>query len=214
MTAHHIIELSACIAGLLFFFLSKQRKYKRFFLWLTIYVSAAFAADFGGQIYHDNISYNNGWLFNIYDILKYPLLFYLFGLINSLSSRFMRVCYGLYFLCLTIDIINLTTINDLLSFSTIAADIILIFLCLQYYYSLLKTPDQKSLLKYPYFWFANGVLFYFLCVLPYHILWTPMAMKQIDYDRRFYDIIINIAIFLHYACFSITFYLCRFQSRK
>jgi hypothetical protein len=214
MKFYHVIELSALVLGVTV--LSTARKCYTFYAKsLIIYIVLAFFFDYGGEIiFRYNISPNNGWLFNLYDIIKYPLLFYLFFLTGYFKKKKIVTLVCICLIALIMDGFSIISFNSFLSFYTIFADLLLIYLSLDYYYRILKTPEHKSLLVQPFFWFANGILFYFLCVLPYHVLWTPMASQQIDYDRRFYEVIFNIAIFLHYSCFSISMWLCKYPKSK
>lgn len=210
MNVHHFIELSAAIIGISFI----RKNPSRFFILLLAYLVLSFVVDLTGNIIYLYVSSNNGWLYNIYDVIKHLLLIFLFIMISNRSKKSFWPYAGIYCGILIFDITQASTINDFFAFSTITADLLLIFLSLQFYYRLLKNPEYRSLLKHAYFWFANGVFFYFLCVLPYHVLWTPMVMKELDYDRTFYDIIINIAIVLHYTCLSIAFTVCKYQKAK
>ena len=98
------------------------------------------------------------------------------------------------------------------SFSYCTGCLLIVLVCVYYFYELFQLPNTINLLKEPAFWICSGLLFF--CTVSFPLLGltnyiyriSPIIIKNLL-------LILNLMNVLLYAMFTIAF-LCRFNYRK
>lgn len=89
----------------------------------------------------------------------------------------------------------------------------IVFTCI-YFHELLKyNIEDLEIARYPYFWIATGLLFYYLGMFAFFVSFEYMAYRNNYAYFSFFKIISLISNIILYSCFSIAF-LCNKQTAK
>lgn len=181
---------------------------------VLFYVIISVLTDFLGYIIAVFYKTQNGILFNFYDVFKYLFLFFFFRVhMNVFKNVFFFIVLVLYITFLFYDLTTLQSWHDLLIYSTIIGDLMLVFVALSFFRKLLLKPEFENVLLVPEFWLSIAILIYFLGILPYHLSWKFMVFKNVDSTGKLYVKLLAILIALHYLSFTVSFLLWRFQKK-
>jgi len=211
MPVYLMIEFICLFTGLILFKANLKTKTGRLILF---YVAVSVITDFIGYLIAVIYKTENGILFNFYDVFKYLFLFSFFRFqLNSLNNYLFSTGLILYIVSLCYDISILQSPHDLMIYSTITGDLMLVFISLSFFRQLLLKPEFENVLFVPDFWVSIAVLIYFLGVLPYHLSWKFLVFKNVDASGKLYVILLAILIALHYLAFTVSFLLWKFQRK-
>ena len=98
------------------------------------------------------------------------------------------------FILLSINFwLSLDTISKAISFQSSFETILLLPVCLIYFYLLLKNPPVLILTREPFFWIVIGILFLLICITPFYLMisyFKPTPEMQIV-DHIAYMIIVG-----------------------
>ncbi len=113
------------------------------------------------------------------------------------------------------SLINTFFVQGLIEFSSLnvaIGSLIIIVLCIYYFYELFLMPQFVNLLHQPSFWICTGLLFFYACSFPVFGFtnFVGSLPKVIRHNLAF---LLNILNLLLYSMFSIAF-LCRLRITK
>ena len=159
--------------------------------------------------------YDNALPFNILMVIS--SLFFIWFLSTAKEMVSVRKwLFGLNSLFAVFSITNLVFFQGLSrynSFSESLADIIIALICCYFLFTLVQSNTHMSLLRFDYFWIANGLLFYCLgSAMLYQFSYLLM-----DYDRLTH---IDIGTFINYALNIILYtsliigFICKRQATR
>jgi hypothetical protein len=149
------------------------------------------------------------WLANIGLIIEfsfYGLFFYqvLRGVFIKNLIRVFLVTFPLF------SIYNITLGQGLHVFNHhtfIFGGVMVVMLCVMYFYELMRSPSYVDIIREPVFWIATGVIFFYIGTLPYFGL-INYLFKHFPEIAKSYFVIVKVLNILLYILFTIA-YLCR-----
>lgn len=113
------------------------------------------------------------------------------------------------------SLINTFFIQGLDSFSSLnvaLGSLIIVVLCIYYFYELFLMPHFVNLLQQPSFWICTGLLFFYACSFPV-FGFTNFVGSLPRVFRHNFAFLLNVLNLLLYSMFSIAF-LCRLRITK
>lgn len=131
-------------------------------------------------------------------LIEYPILCYLIA-VNAKLKLIKRI---ILFSVIPFEIAAIFNwyyfekFSERVSITTTIESIPLILFCLYFFYELLQNPPILKLSKESSFWVATGILFLFVCILPYYL-----AYKYFDkiYEMQLFDYAGYIIIMILFA---------------
>lgn len=157
---------------------------------------------------HTPFTRSNQWFYILFHLASY--LFYLWFFFNALSSagahKIVKIFLWVYIGFSAINYCFIQGPLQLNTFSDLFACFMMVFLCITYYYQLLRAPVFLPLHTQPLFWIITGLLIYHLGSMMGLFLINLMNFISIDQAMNIL-IIIQIAAILMYINYSIAF-LC------
>jgi len=157
---------------------------------------------------------NNLTIYNFFTTFEFWFYFWVLSrvLINPRVKTFIRWAMVIYPIVAVINILYLEGMN---SFHTVTYSIgclIIVMLCIYFFFELFRMPKSIKLQNNPAFWICSGLLFFYCCGFPLFAMvkfWSGVSGVFI----KNFDSIINILNIFLYSLFSIAF-LCRIKIRK
>ena len=205
-----ISEWVALIAAL--FFLNKTTIWRWFIIILIVTILTEFTAWYTTSILKKS---NNFWIYNIYDLINGVFCIWIFTKAEPLLKSRMKlyICLALFLGFCFFNLLFFQGINVYNDRNEVFGDILLAIISCYFFYNLLKEENYRNLLKYEYFWYANGILF--------SSLGSVVLYLFIDYLWAFYKHThVNIYGYINYglnvllySCFIIAF-ICRNRNTK
>ncbi|GAA4273886.1 hypothetical protein U6A24_01900 [Aquimarina gracilis] len=163
-----IIELVSAILGTIFYSKYKNSvlKFFLFYLWFIVLLEIS-----GYIIVEYRLVENNAWLFNLFYLISFTFLFYLYSAIvkNKKKKRIIQFSSILYLL---IFVINGFFENYLTSSQTIpfiVASALLIVAIIFYFVGILSTEKVLHAKKNLLFWISIGFLLFYAGSIPFRI---------------------------------------------
>jgi len=200
-----IAELTACIAGFVYWKKIKSTYWRFFPLYLGIIVIAEII---GTYLNARKMSHYTVVIFS-YGIIPLEIFFFLWLFYNEfkkLNVKWLSVAGGfMYILCFLTDILFVSRHNYwFLSFSYTAGILILVIHILSFLFRLAKSDEVLSIKTNMMFWVCLGLLVFYLCSLPFFGMGNFLL-------KNYNNIFINYArltfVFncMMYALFTIAF---------
>jgi len=157
---------------------------------------------------------NNMTLFNPLTVLQYCFYFFvLYRIIRNNTVR--RIAWHLIWIYPLVAGTNILFIQKINTFHTITyslGGLLIVALCIWYFFELFQRPNSVNLTGNPDFWICSGLLFYFSCSFP--IIGMLNNLKTVPaFIIMNLNSILNVLDILLYTSFSIAF-LCRLKIRK
>jgi len=129
----------------------------------------------------------------------------------SLYWHFM----GGLWIYLLLVILNFLFIQKIAAFKSITyatGCLLIIAICIYYFYELFQLTHSVNLVRQPAFWICSGLLFYYSCSFPIFGLTNFVRSAPLIIFKNIGVIIFLLNVFL-YSSFTIAF-LCRLRTRK
>jgi hypothetical protein len=157
---------------------------------------------------------NNLVLFNALTIFQ--CCFYFFVLSRIIRNPIVRaIAIHLIWIYPLVAGLNIVFFQNIYTFHSITyslGGLLIVALCVFYFFELFQRPESINLTRNPDFWICSGLLFYFACTFPIY----GMANNMNNMPRFILgniNIIFNVLDILLYTSFIIAF-LCRLKIRK
>jgi hypothetical protein len=197
-------------AALTVYFRSKSPFYIKLFppyLALTVFVELF--ADYLVAEGKQNVS-----VYNIFMIISFS--FYFFVLREIIGNKLVKkIILNIVFVFFVLGIINLLFIQKIGEFNSMTfciGSLLIVGMCIFYFFELFQLPKATSLLRDPAFWICSGLLFFYVCTFPFFGLSNLISNSSMALIYKFSFILLGINVFL-YSLFTIAF-LCQIGTNK
>jgi uncharacterized membrane protein YhaH (DUF805 family) len=157
---------------------------------------------------------NNTHLFNLLTIIQCCFYFFLlYRIIRHPIAR--KIALHLMWIYPLVAYMNILLLQVPDTFHTITfalGGLLVVALCVFYFFELFLRPQTVSLTRNPDFWICSGLLFYFSCSFPIYGMANNLSRMPRFIIVNF-NAILNLLDILLYTSFVIAF-LCRLKIRK
>lgn len=164
--------------------------------------------------YMGYLGINNIWLYNISDLLRFPLwfLFYHFTL-STVNQKKGALLLAYIFPVFWLVLICFQNIRIFQTYSFIIGSILLLILCFLYLLNEYKSNSIESIFKNPTLWISLGLLLYYSLNLPFIGLYNWINSISSDFaSTYFYICVIGSSLVLSVSL--ITAFICNLKNRK
>jgi hypothetical protein len=164
---------------------------------------------------------HNAWIANAAGILECSFDFYILRCIieNAKADRIILIVTAIFVLFAFVNILVIQKKAGFNSINFTIGCLILVVLCIYYFFELFQKTDAESLSRLPAFWIASAILFNTVLTFP-----TFALLSFMQETNRFnkgttkivlihISVIFNIISVLTYILYSIAF-LCRIRIRR
>jgi hypothetical protein len=203
---------TAFLASLTIYRRKDREAYLRFFpLFLLAVCTQEAISEYRLSIGHGN----NLFYYNPYTIFVCCYYFLtIYWIIRS--KKVKKIILFILILYPVIAAINILFIQKVNSFHTVTyslGGLIIVALCIYYFFELFQKTTNVNLLRQPSFWICCGLLFYYSCSFPlygFNNLLASSASRAVMKNLMFVFQILDVLLYLS---FTIAF-LCRLRVRK
>jgi len=204
-------QLTASIPGLTIYFQRDTDPYLRifpFFLLLTAIEGLI-------ENYQASHHLNNTALTNLFSVVTFCFYFFvLYRIIRNLTAR--KIILYILYIYPCIALINIFFIQKIDVFHSITFSLgclLIVAICIYYFFELFRLPHSVNLLRQPPFWICSGLLFFFTCIFPVYGFNSLIAnLATVVTIKNLVFLVALLNVFL-YSSFTIAF-LCRLRTRK
>lgn len=164
--------------------------------------------------YMGYLEINNIWLYNISDLIRFPLWFLFFHL-SLITSRQKKITllFTIVFPIVWLVLINFQEFAIFQTYSFILGSILLLILCFLYLLNEYKSNSTESAFRNPILWICLGLLFYYSLNLPFIGLYNWLNSISSDFTiTYFYICVIGSSILLSVS--MIIAFLCHLRNKK
>lgn len=162
----------------------------------------------------NNKGFNNLMIYNIFNVFEFTFYIWIIKEIVA-SNKAKNFIFYILLIYPVVDLANIFFIQGTANFHTITyalGCLIIVLLCIYYFFELFQSPSSVNLLQQPAFWICSGLLFFYCCSFPIFGLSNLLMRLPRVFMRNIRTIIILLNIFL-YSMFTLAF-LCRFRTLK
>lgn len=198
------------LAGLTVYFQKNNRLYLRLlplFLLLTLIVEST--ASYLNLQKRPPIT-----LYNFF--APFEFLFYMYILREIIQNKKAKnVIFHAIWIYLVLVILNFLFIQKIAffkSFTYATGCLLIVAICVYYFYELFQLAHSVNLVRQPAFWICSGLLFYYCCSFPIFGL-TNFVQKAPRIILKNIGVVIFLLNIFLYSSFTIAF-LCRLRTRK
>lgn len=199
------VELISLLASLNLFFRKSTPMYLKLF---TPYLLLTLAFEITGWQLNENDKAVEAAAL-LYPFSAFEIEFYIFTLYHIVQSpRAKRVVLGVVFIYPVLAIFNIYYFQagNFPSNSYLLGCILIVTICIYYFYELFHLPGLGNLLKEPAFWVCTALLFFYICSLPFFGLYNLMSKVSPGIMENISVILTVMNVFL-YTIFTAAF-LC------
>lgn len=212
MKSSHVI-FSIAISIIASLVANRKKNSELYIKAFSFFLIASLLVEMIGDV-RNNKGLNNLLMYNIFNVFEFT--FYIW-LIREIVQNKKAKNLILYILLLypAVDLVNIFFIQGTTHFHTITyalGCLLIVLLCIYYFFELFQSPSSVNLLKQPAFWICSGLLFFYCCSFPIFGLSNLLMHLPRIFMRNIRTIIILLNIFL-YSMFTLAF-LCRFRTMK
>lgn len=200
-----VFEFISFLASLTLYFrkpVSLYLKFFPFFLLITVVIEII------GAVY----KFKQKWVTGMYNYFSvFEIVFYLFVLYHTIQNKNVKriILYAgmLYPVIASINI-YIQKASAFHSNTYSVGAILLVCLCVYYFYELFKKTSLTNPIHEPAFWLCFGLLIFYSCTLP--LMGFINFMHRTKIELQVFALILSITNYLLYASFLIAF-LCFFK---
>lgn len=151
---------------------------------------------------------NNNYIYNFFTVIEFCFYMFLISLIitNQKFRTTIRICSILYIVISVSNILFYQGIETFHSITYCLGCLIIVGVCIYYFFELFRSPKSVKLTSDPAFWICSGLLFFYCCGFPLYAsinFWRSSEFMA----NTFGNIFVILNIFL-YSLFTIAF-LCQ-----
>lgn len=153
--------------------------------------------------------------FLVYPFSVFEFGFYLYALCNIIQTpRIKKAVFYMLFIYPVLALVNIYFIqaNEFPSISYSLGCLLIVGICIYYFYELFHLPSSVNLVREPAFWICTGLLFFYICSFPlfglYKLLYSASSIILQNITT-----ILTVMNALLYTLFTVAF-LCGVRSRK
>lgn len=164
--------------------------------------------------YMGYLGINNIWLYNVSDLIRFPLWFMFFHFIFiSPRQKSITLLFAILFPILWIVLTFFQSISIFQTYSFIIGSILLLILCFLYLFNEYKSNSTESVFRNPTLWICLGLLFYYSLNLPFIGLYNWLNGISSNFTLTyFYICVIGSSILL--SLLIIIAFLCNSRNKK
>lgn len=197
-------ELGAGLIGLLY-----STKWKKSpFIILPFYLIAISCSEFFGAWLRDTGRTNYYYSLYKYFVLILEFITPVFIYLRSglLSKKWLGTIAAIFFLAWLAEVIFLTNSKlPFTSFSYSVGNILLSIIIFMYFRQLISGNQLLAFKRDPYFWYATGLLIFYLGSFPFYLLFNTLAIKFYKDIYLPYNLIVIFLNLTMYTLFSAMF---------
>lgn len=205
----YIYFIAICFVISLTTFRKGNPTYLKFF---PLYLLATMIIEYVA-LYLASVGKTNLWVYNFFTVIEF--CFYLIILRQIIKAVWVRKAILwmiiIYPLIASINIVFFQGMNSLHTITYSLGCLLIVSVCIYYFFELFKYPKFISLANSPSFWICSGLLFFYCCSFPLFALinyWSNISPIIIE---NFAVIFTILNVFL-YSLFMIAF-LCRINRK-
>jgi hypothetical protein len=137
--------------------------------------------------------------YNLYYYFRYPAIVCMFlKLINDKLHKRMSVLFLIYsFVALLLNYLVIYSLMELHIYYHLTGGLFVVWICLSYFYNILKNVHYENPLKAPFFWVATGLFFYFLGILPFFGVFKLLIETNIIVTQQYITLAKSLSILLY-----------------
>ncbi len=155
-------------------------------------------------------SMNNLWFVNIYSVIE--LCYFTFTLYLIINKTFiLRLVYVIASVCL-IDILFIHGLKTFHTYSYALSVLIIVYLCIYYYYLTFKEAQVVNLLKEPSFWVVTGLLVFYATSLSVTGIFNYIAELPKEMILLARNILLSVNGVFYFIL--IIAFICQIDTRK
>jgi hypothetical protein len=147
---------------------------------------------------------------------SFEFLFYTYVLREIIQNKRMKkIIFNSLLFYLLVIVLNSLFIQKIGSYNSITyalGCLLIVFICIYYFYELFQFSHSITLVRQPAFWLCSGLLFFYCCSFPIYGLVNFLKSWPVIIQKNFNVIILLLNVFL-YSSFTIAF-LCRLRIRN
>ncbi|QJB31805.1 hypothetical protein HF329_10920 [Chitinophaga oryzae] len=212
LTFNTVSELICLLAGSFCLYRDKEPAWRLLILYLFLVCCVEFSGIYFRKVLHQS----NVPLYNIFLLIEglaYSLFFYHLLRPYWRVGIWTAVWLLIFFAAFTTEV-AITGLKSYANYTASTLAVVVVILCLCYYYCMLHASEYFELGKYAPFWWVNGTLFFYFGSTTTNIFFSFLMT---DYGASFSFsiryIILNVLNILLYCCWSYAF-LCRYLQRR
>jgi hypothetical protein len=208
------IVYSIAISILAAFFANYKKKSNNLYLNVfPIFLLISFLIEIIGEV-RNNKGLNTLIIYNFFGIIEFTFYIWMIREIIKVDKikkllLYLLICYPL---AAFVNIFFIQGMNHFASITYSLGCLLIVLLCIYYFFELFQSPNSVNLLRQPAFWICSGLLFFYCCSFPIFGLSNFLTLLPKVFIRNIRTIIILLNIFL-YSMFTLAF-LCRFRTMK
>lgn len=150
------------------------------------------------------------YLFSVFEFVFY--FFILYHIIRTRKARRVVIYLMAIYPVLALFNIYFVQVNSIPSISYSVGCLLVVGICIYYFYELFHLPSSVNLIREPAFWFCTGLLFYYICSFPLFGL-SSLLLTASSIILQNISTILMMMNALLYTLFTVGF-LCGLRIRK
>lgn len=152
-------------------------------------------------------------LFYLFSVFEFEFYFYiLYHIIRTRKARRVVIYVIAIYPVLALFNIYFVQVNAIPSISYSVGCLLVVGICIYYFYELFHLPSSVNLIREPAFWVCTGLLFYYICSFPLFGL-SSLLLTASSIILKNISTILMMMNALLYTLFTVGF-LCGLRIRK
>jgi hypothetical protein len=210
-STHTLLSIAiSIIAGII---ANNKRKTDLYIKVFPLFLVLSFLVEMVGDI-RNNKGLNTLIIYNFFGVIEFTFYMWMIREIIRVDKvkKILRYLLIIYPLVSLINIFFIQGTNHFASLTYSLGCLLIVLLCIYYFFELFQAPTSVNLTRQPAFWICSGLLFFYCCSFPIFGLSNFLLSLPKVFRRNIITIIILLNVFL-YSMFTLAF-LCRFRMTK
>jgi len=183
------------------------------FIFFPVFLLLTFSVEYYGEELSRRNVHTVG-LYNIFTFCEFIfyMIFFRYLFQSATIKKNILLVMLLYFIITLTNILFFQGKTQFHSYTYMLGCLVIVGLCVCYFYFLFRFPETGTLTSNPYFWIVTGLMFFDICTFTLYGLnnFIAQTMQRYDWVLFFVSDILNILL---YTSFTIGF-LCKINIRK
>jgi hypothetical protein len=160
--------------------------------------------------------YTNHWLYNLSMLVEYNYgIWLLSNLINYRNIKSVTVvAYFLFYVSYIVELVKQGGILHFFSYTDTVGSVLMIGLCMAYYYLLFQEEEYVDILKEPLFWLVSGYFIFYTTSISVDTFFQKLVQMQVVHSISLRNIILKILNFIFYGCWIKSFLCIRIKRKS
>ena len=206
--------LISIIVSIITAFYANRKKHTNLYIRVfPIFLILSFLVEIIGEFRSDK-RLNNSLMYSLFTGFEFTFYIWVIREIVQ-NEKAKRVIFYILLIFPFLDLVNIFLIQGIGHFHTITYSLgclLIVLLCIYYFFELFQSPNSVNLLQQPAFWICSGLMFFYCCSFPIFGLSNFLLSLPRVIIRHINTIITLLNVFL-YSMFTLAF-LCRFRTMK